>query len=557
MPISFTCNRCQSPLRVKDEFAGQQIKCRECGAGVQVPSRRKRRKRSSGGANPALVVGGIVGVVLLVCGGGIAAIAMIIGRGAGDVVAEADFAPGGRQVDISPGIGGPPGQASAPSRFDVPAVDGGPGAVPTLPAGPANPNAGVGLGSTICVANYWKSKSQSGRDNEYEVLSQHPDVLPPTSWDVEVDRPEALIEFSPEMANRRVKIPDGTAEATSNDVVFPNVPSGVVAVGQNASEHDRREVWNLTTMEKVGTIRDLNVETTMNTIGPDGRYFAGVTGRSGGQVIGVWDVVENKVAVDIPVSDDAKSLEFLGMPSADRLVGRGWWNDTYYVWSLPEGTVEQEIKIDWAGLRLETPAFSPGGRYMAVTVRDWGNELIKFYDLDSGRETGSLSLPDYGHSHRLSVHGLAFSPDGELLAAVVNGWAVSKLLVWDVASGELIDHMTFEKVLKELALDDWYSSKKAEPIVWFPGNEMLLAYEMLILDREVDAAIWKLPGGELRDNFPRNRWPVSENRLTVLNSERRDGYIEFHELSEDELQGAREKTVEIENRAPVVPSRPG
>ena len=60
-----------------------------------------------------------------------------------------------------------------------------------------------------------------------------------------------------------------------------------------------------------------------------------------------------------------------------------------------------------------------------------------------------------------------------------------------IASGELIDHMTFEKVLKELALDDWYSSKKAEPLVWFPGNEMLLAYEMLILDREVDAAIWK------------------------------------------------------------------
>lgn len=550
MPISFSCDRCGSLLRVKDQFAGQRIKCRDCGGTVDVPARRRRRKKSSGGSRTALIVGGIVIAVLLVCGGGITAMVMMFrGGGEDDVVAR--FAPGGQEVDISPG-GAPAGRTGPPSRFDSPDIDEGSGGVPVQPAGPPNPSAGMGLGATVCVADYWSDRSQSGRDNEFEVLSQEPDVLPPRFWRVSVDPPVTPVELTAD-SNRRIKLPEGSQQASAGDIVFPVVSSGIVAVGQNATEHDKREVWDLTSMEKVGTIRDLAVETTHNTISPDGHYFAGVTGRTN-QVIGVWDVVENKVAVDIAVPSEAHSIDFLGMPTGDRMVGHGWWNKTYYLWSLPDGRLEREITIDWRGHYLEAPAFSPGGRYMALTVTDWGNELIKLYDLDTGQEAGSLSLPDYGFMHRLSVHGLAFSPDGTMLAAIVNGWAVSKLLVWDLAGGELVDHMTFEKTLKELALDDWYQTKKAQPLVWFPGNNMLLAYEMLILDREVDTAIWKLTGGQLRDNFPNNRWPLSENRLTVLNASGRDGVIELYELSEDDLQGAREKVVELEMVAPRIQS---
>ncbi|REJ92921.1 MAG: hypothetical protein DWQ34_12025 [Planctomycetota bacterium] len=554
MPITCSCSRCGASLQVKHEFAGRQIKCRECGAGIRVPSRKKRRKKSSGGSNTALIVGGIIGAVLLVCGGGVAVVAMMVMRAGGDAVAEADFAPGGQPVDPSPRPNAAPGEPAAPSRFDAPAVDSSGATTPgSQTSGPVNPSAGTGLGATICVADYWSGQSQFGQEDEVEVLNQEPDVLPPDDWNVRVDPPGAPLEFSPGASTRRVKVPTGSQRATAEDIVFSAVPSGIAALGQNATENDRREVWDLTRMEKIGTITGLGVETTMNAVGPDGRYFAGVTGRID-QVIGVWDVEEKKVAVDIPVSEDAKRIEFLGIPSPERLVGRGWWNSTYYVWSLPEGSVRQEIKVDWPSTNLKAPAFTPGGRYMAVVVRDRGDEKIKLYDLDSGREAGALSLPDYGVHFRLSVHGIAFSPDGTLLGAIVNGWSASKLLVWDVESGEIVDHMTFEKTLKELAFGDSHFGKEATPLVWFPGNELLLAFEMLVLDRRVDAAIWKLSGGELRDSFPGNRRPVGDHQLTTLSTAGRDGFIEIQTLEEDDLQEARDKVQADDSRAPKVPS---
>jgi predicted RNA-binding Zn-ribbon protein involved in translation (DUF1610 family) len=38
MPLTTTCPGCRSTLRIRDEFAGQQMKCPRCGAAVHVPT---------------------------------------------------------------------------------------------------------------------------------------------------------------------------------------------------------------------------------------------------------------------------------------------------------------------------------------------------------------------------------------------------------------------------------------------------------------------------------------------------------------------------------------
>jgi len=81
MSIPVSCERCFQSFRVKDDFAGRTIRCKECGAAMAVPwdgeqrsdgfvpSRprtRKRKKRASAGPKiAAIVVGSLFGVTVL------------------------------------------------------------------------------------------------------------------------------------------------------------------------------------------------------------------------------------------------------------------------------------------------------------------------------------------------------------------------------------------------------------------------------------------------------------------------------------------------------------
>jgi hypothetical protein len=81
MSIPVTCDRCLQSFRVKDEFAGRTIRCRQCGAAMAVPwdagpladdfvpsrpRKRKRKKRPSAAPKvAAIVVGCLFGVAIL------------------------------------------------------------------------------------------------------------------------------------------------------------------------------------------------------------------------------------------------------------------------------------------------------------------------------------------------------------------------------------------------------------------------------------------------------------------------------------------------------------
>lgn len=45
MPISIECEECGAELKFGDDAAGRRVKCRKCGAGVQIPGGEPRRKK--------------------------------------------------------------------------------------------------------------------------------------------------------------------------------------------------------------------------------------------------------------------------------------------------------------------------------------------------------------------------------------------------------------------------------------------------------------------------------------------------------------------------------
>lgn len=565
MPVSVRCRTCGASLHVKDSFVGRRINCRECGSPIDVTRsgsspRRGAQSRSSGGGGKGLLIGGLIaGGILLVAAVGVGAM-MVFNRisAARPQADDPVFAPNGQTVDASPNTS-PVG--TSPSRFDLPTQTGGdsPLSAPEQ-SGPPNPHAGVGLGDVIGVTNYWKDRrgASHGPEAEFELFSQEPDSIPPDLWNVEVDAPAEPLAFAPERKNVRVKVPIGSQRATTEDIIFPVVPSPFVAVGQNENKADKREVWDITKPEKLGTITDLGVETEMNALSPDGRYFAGKTGRIDA-VAGVWDVLEKKPLVNIPIEFRVVSL--LAMPQPDLLlVGTGFGgvsDDHFAAYDLPSGEKRYSFSTGWSHWDRKQVTFSPGGRYMLLPYRgdgDW-DATIGVFDLNDGTLAGQIRLPIYATwtPWRLDIKGLAVSPEGTELAALLDGSHTSKVIIWSIQTGEIVDHMTFPKKLTEIAFGERSFGDKGTPLVWFPGGKRLLAYETVLLDRELGTNVYQIPGGDVREAFPGLRWPLDEHHLTVLNVDGRDGYVVAYEIPEDKLEQATQRVAESIQKEPEVP----
>jgi WD40 repeat protein len=78
-------------------------------------------------------------------------------------------------------------------------------------------------------------------------------------------------------------------------------------------------------------------------------------------------------------------------------------------------------------------AFSPDGVQVAVGRRD--STGVTLFDLKSGQPVRSFGLPGVA---RWNLHAIAFSPDGNILAAPVDDNAGGGVAIWEVATGKLL-----------------------------------------------------------------------------------------------------------------------
>ena len=553
MPIAVECPSCGKRYKLRDDLAGDTIPCKDCGEDIDVPggrrgggSRGRRKGKSSDGGNTGMVMGGAAGgvVVLAIVG------FLMFGRGGGGplpappggVAAQGNFAPGGTAPNVAanPNATPAPGTGkSTGSRFDQPILPAGQaGGAPKAPAltGPKNPNLGIGLGNFVGVTKHWRNSTPSQRDAnaEFKTLQESPDQLPPDFWSVEVDPPAAPIVFEPKKKTVKVKVPNGAnnRRSTTEDIIYPVVPSQFVAVGTNAQKKDNREIWNLGTGEKAGTIAGLGVETYHGALSPDGRYYAAQAGFIS-KSLGVYDVEEKKPLGDIDMSGMRGGLTTIAIPKPNLLVAIGW---DAHIWELPSGRELHKIELGWQGWNRTLPVFSPGGRYMAQTRREHSSEEIWIHELDTAQVVGKLSMPSYDIGWGLTIDGMAFSPDGKELAATVNGWSCSKVLIWNVADGALVDHMTFPKKLKEVVTN---APREATPLSWFPGNKRLLAFEHAIVDRDMGTVIWQIPKSSVE--FTGKRWALDNSHVTVIDVSGNSGFVLVYDLPEEKIKASAEK----------------
>jgi WD40 repeat protein len=168
----------------------------------------------------------------------------------------------------------------------------------------------------------------------------------------------------------------------------------------------------------------------------DPRYFHVVfspDGRTATANNHVWDVAAGRlfVALQSRCSIAAYSADGRRIIALDR--------DGVSTWDVTTGdALRRPVPVQWSG---GSAAFSPDGRLVAVGSlvprtpgrRDMGDRLIepiRIRELGSGQEVAAL----FGHTD--SSSGLAFSPDGRMLASVSSSHLDPGLRVWDAATGK-------------------------------------------------------------------------------------------------------------------------
>ena len=146
-----------------------------------------------------------------------------------------------------------------------------------------------------------------------------------------------------------------------------------------------------------GTLTDSKNWTNAVAFSPDGGLLA--AGTSEGSVL-VWTMATRTLAVRIPAPQPVTSVSWDGT----QRVADSDADGTATTWTLPSPLL-------LAGNASAIVAYSPGGRTLAV-----GGSNVELWDTTGHQRLAAVATP--------GVNGLAFSPDGTLLAAALSNGTV-------------------------------------------------------------------------------------------------------------------------------------
>jgi WD40 repeat protein len=153
---------------------------------------------------------------------------------------------------------------------------------------------------------------------------------------------------------------------------------------------------------------------------PDGK-LAAVGNQEQGEPIRLWDVTAGKELRQIDRQGGAIRLAF--SPDGKSLLSTGGAR-SFAVWDVATGRERQQARVEGFPFSV---AISLDGSLVALGCHDHTDRIytVRLWDLAADKELPPLD----GHvSH---IAGLAFSPDGKVLAS---GSYDTTILLWDVAS---------------------------------------------------------------------------------------------------------------------------
>src|SRR6185295_14700583 len=159
----------------------------------------------------------------------------------------------------------------------------------------------------------------------------------------------------------------------------------------------------------------------------DGRWLAGSAGNN---AVKIWDVTSGKEIQTLSVSKAGiaalTGFYFIAFDASGHLVTI---SDAIRVWDVNSGQELRSLNLALMNAAAfsgsEGASLTPDGSQLAFVFSDGSNNKVKFWDLNTGRETRSIDLDD----GNIQSAQLGFAPDGHLTVA---GLVDQRLKLWEV-----------------------------------------------------------------------------------------------------------------------------
>ncbi|MDX1882126.1 TIR domain-containing protein [Mycolicibacterium sp. 120270] len=280
-----------------------------------------------------------------------------------------------------------------------------------------------------------------------------------------VGQDRGLVTIYSDTGERLVSIPSGTEEHGA--LAFSPDGAKLIAVDWNGvgREHDSRDGERIGTLDgHVGMVRSI-------AFSPDARF---VFTASLDSTLRVWEMNVPKDMVTFSVGDSSL-LAAKFSPDGERVAigGVGGWA------IFDARTADRLLTFDAGPGVVFDLQFSPDGHRLA-TAEDDGRARI--WNVDTGKMVSEFD----GHAKKL-VAGIAFSPDGKLVASAGSG-EVEAARIWNPDDGTQVRALTSDGVASADATG-------ARSVAFSPDGSMV------VTGTDKGAQIWDMPSGQLRLTF--------------------------------------------------------
>ena len=272
--------------------------------------------------------------------------------------------------------------------------------------------------------------------------------------------------------------------------LYPSTPSPFVVVGKNDAADESREVWDLRTFQRTGTIKGKvgSSSSSAARVSPDGKYLAvTATETEPDRVIEVWSFGDGKLVRRIEPKPRAKKILAFDFAANNRLVVAVELEvaKLLQVYDFVNGSMLGSLPLT-AKFQEESLAMSPGRKTAAFLVA----KELRVVDLESRKTLGSLAGDE-------ACYALSFSADGSEIASVNFLGNGGHLKVWDLAKGEVVvDHPLPSG--PNFATPGW-SDLGSRSVQWLPDGSAWLIAGHALVNRKDGRWVWNVFSPPFRD----------------------------------------------------------
>jgi hypothetical protein len=278
-------------------------------------------------------------------------------------------------------------------------------------------------------------------------------------------------------------------------VVYPPGNSAFLLAGvgqtniQIGSRYENLLVGDIRSGKPIGLIR--NVGLIANPIKLPGRPAL----ARDGQLVAYTDTLQHTIRVlyaktgkpkqQIPI--DRVSDSALFFPRPNQLLAIDYIKERGMVWDLDTGKELASFPIEGLDEAAGYVAISPGGRYVALALKDRGGlpDVISLIDLTTGQQAGEIRPGGQSSRAPAKVTALAFSPDGQELGAFVSYHDTVNILsdaqtltVWKLATGREVTRVSVDRGNRGML-----TLQGPEPLQWFPDQKAVLINQQMVTNR--------------------------------------------------------------------------